>query len=917
MKKVLFYLLLFSLSLTQAQEIQLRTDSLKNKLAQSKGTQWIDIAVELASEISFKEPEYSEKLIEDAIEFSKNLDYQTGLANAYQVQALTYFDKNKYLSGVTLYGKSYKIFTTLDQHSEIAISLYGIASGLARIQRNKEAIDTLKYTLIHYYDSISPKKKSDIYQLLSKINKSEGETKLAINYIDTAIQVEKDAGLKESLASSYNSLGIIYSDISDFKNSLYYYDLFEENARDIKDTLLISYALHNKAVIYLDWGIYDEALTLFLKSQEIVEAKGLEEELIATKSAIASVYSEIGDSEKTKFYSYQALELAEKYNDIPVKAVILHNLGENLYEEQKYDSALIFLNASLRLEQQEGNTMGIAESKSMIGTVYTAQNKFNIAFKYFNEAEKVFIKFGSKQDLASLYIEYAKAHQKLDNDSLSVKYFQKGIEIAKAIGAQTVLAEGYKSASINYERLNRFEEALIYFKKSEEISKNIFSEHSTTRLEYMTARLESQEHEKELVQLENDKKVLTLETKNRTLLLIAAGIIFILTIAFFNWRFYMKRKAEIRLNKQYDILLESEQKIKALLDASFDSTLLVNLKGVILTINANNLDGFFTNTESMILKKLLNYFNTTNQKMLQKFFELVLNSKEPKEFQLHEENDIILNIKISPVLDISNKVGSLAFYIKNITQIEKDKKHRVKMEKQIIQTQKMETIGTLAGGIAHDFNNSLATIQGYVSMALEDIDSDSYLHRYLVNTQKAVTISRDTVKKLLAFSRTDDVVFDKIKLDDLINDSVDMVKGSKPKNINFKYPSSKSLFILLADKSQLTQVILNICNNAFHSIGDKKGEVEIGISETRKHPEFINKNMVIIKISDNGMGMSEDVKKRIFEPFFTTKKVGKGTGLGLSVVSGIIKKHNGKIEVSSEIGKGSTFSLFLPLIKNY
>ncbi|NOR87198.1 MAG: tetratricopeptide repeat protein [Bacteroidales bacterium] len=726
--------------------------------------------------------------------------------------------------------------------------------------------------------------------------------------------IEKNEALFSSLASSYNDLGIIYSDIGDFKNSLYYYDLFEESSRDIQDTLLVSYALHNKAIIYLDWGEYDEALKLFLESKELVQAQGYEDELVASISSIATVYHEIEDYSKARYYYYQALELADKHKNIPTKAVILHNLGEILFNEAKYDSSLILLNTSLRYEMEEGNTLGIAESKSMIGTVNIALNKYNIAFIYFNEAETVFERFGSKQNLASLYLEYAKAHQKLENDSLSIYYFQKGIDFATKIDAKNIMLEGYKSASINYERLLDYQQALIYYRKSISMADSLFNEKATMRMDYMTVKLETQEREKVFDQLENDQKVLKLETKTRTIYLGSAIIILILVIVFFNWRYYMKKRSEQSLSKQYDILLESEQKIKALLDASFDSTLLVNLGGEILTINNNNLNGFFSDTQAMLGMKLFRYFSPTNQKILEKFFELVLESKSPKETHIHEENKTILNIKISPVLGLKSEIGSLAFYIKDITQLEKDKLVKEQMEKQLIQTQKMETVGTLAGGIAHDFNNSLATIQGYVSMSLEDVDKESHLHRYLINTQKAVNLSRETVKKLLTFSRTDEVIFDKIELDQLICDSIDIIKGSKPKNIRLEYPETESGIELLAEKNQLTQVILNICTNAFHAIDEKKGKVQISLEKINKHPSFNFKNIAIIRISDNGLGMDEETRKRIFEPFFTTKAVGKGTGLGLSVVSGIIKQHNGDIKVKSEIGKGTTFSLYLPII---
>ena len=236
------------------------------------------------------------------------------------------------------------------------------------------------------------------------------------------------------------------------------------------------------------------------------------------------------------------------------------------------------------------------------------------------------------------------------------------------------------------------------------------------------------------------------------------------------------------------------------------------------------------------------------------------------------------------------------------------------MEGQIIQTQKMETIGTMAGGIAHDFNNYLATIKGYIDMSLEDVEKEHHVHTYLTNAMKAVKLSHLTVQKLLTFSRGKDIIMDKISFDQLLTDSIDIIKGSKPKNIDLIHPQENFNIELLADKNQITQVIINIITNAFHAIDVHKGTVRIEALPNMTLAEFEKKKMICIRISDDGIGMDEETIQRVFEPFFTTKEVGKGTGLGLSVVTGIVKQHSGKIMVESEFGKGTIFSLYLPII---
>ena len=916
MKQTLSILFFLLISVSYSQEYNSKVDSLKNQLLQSNGTQWIDVAIELSSYLGSEDINYSNTLIDDAIELSKNLDYKKGLGRAYLVKGELSYNIDKTITGVTYYGKSTDIFIDEDLHSLASDALIGMAEGFIRMYRNDLVKDTLMFALQQFSDSISPESKSELYYLLGESYRSEGRNNEAIDAIHKGIYVQKEHNLTEDLTESYNSLGIIYSEIGKNKEAIEYYDLSYTTAKKNFDTINMAGAIHNKAIIFFDWGLFDEALSQLLDSKELLQMIHRDDELAASFSTIAVVYHEIGNLLTAKEYYNKTIELADTYGDMGSKFIAMHNIGELLYEEKKYDSSLLFLNKALRYEMEQNNPMGIAESKSMIATLYVAIEKYSMAFTYFNEAEEVFTKFDNKRGLANLYIEYAKAHQKLRNDSLSISFYEKGINLANILNDRKLALGAYRDASENYERLGMHEKAFAFFKNYKNLIDSVFDKSSRSRIQYMSLKLENQQRDQDLISLESQQKMMKLESRNKSFLYFTAIIFLIIVAFFFSWRFNIKKKSEANLTKQYRALLETEQKVKALLDSSFDSTLLVDTNGVILTANNNNLNGFFDDLDSLINKNILLFFTPVNQKVINRFLELVLISNSPKDIHIQERNNTQLNIKISPVNDLSNNVKSLAFYIKDITQIEKDKEEKKKMESQLVQTQKMETVGTLAGGIAHDFNNYLATISGYISMSLEDVDKSSHVHKYLANTKKAVVLAQGTVKKLLAFSRSNDIIFDKVLISELLKDSNDMLKGSKPKNIQLleANPNGHSNSEILADKNQLTQVIINIGTNAFHAIDENKGIVKFETFVTKAHPSFLNKEMICIQIKDNGIGMEAETQKRIFEPFYTTKEVGKGTGLGLSVVSGIINQHKGKIEVESEFGEGTTFSIFLPII---
>jgi PAS domain S-box-containing protein len=243
-----------------------------------------------------------------------------------------------------------------------------------------------------------------------------------------------------------------------------------------------------------------------------------------------------------------------------------------------------------------------------------------------------------------------------------------------------------------------------------------------------------------------------------------------------------------------------------------------------------------------------------------------------------------------------------------------ERKH---LEEQIVQSHKMEAIGTLAGGIAHDFNNMLAVIIGNAELALDDIPEDEPSRHNLEVIIKASRRCRDLVRQILTFSRKDTSQQKNQPLAPLIDESLKFLRASIPSTIEMKLDINTKSDTARVNEAQFQQIIVNLGTNAAHAMREDGGLLHLSLDdETLDDASGTEPSRYLnLTVTDTGTGMDEGVKKRIFDPFFTTKKVGEGTGMGLAVVHGIVAAHNGLITVHSEPGKGSSFSILIPKTK--
>ena len=369
----------------------------------------------------------------------------------------------------------------------------------------------------------------------------------------------------------------------------------------------------------------------------------------------------------------------------------------------------------------------------------------------------------------------------------------------------------------------------------------------------------------------------------------------------------------------------SEEKIRRLstiVEYSDDAIISKTMEGIVTSWN-HGAEKLFGYTEQEMLGNTMNILYPSNS---QNEEQIILDTVSRGESVDHFETTrvckdgtlIDISATISPIRDQSGGITGVSAVTHDITARKKSEQDHAKLESQLQQSQKMEAIGLLAGGVAHDFNNQLGVILGYSDLELMKMDASQPHYAAFVEINKAADRSANLTRQLLAFARKQTVVPKVIDLNETISGMLKMLQRLIGENIHLSWQPAPDLWPVKIDPSQIDQILANLCVNARDAITDT-GKINI---ETRnstidasycyQHVDAVPGEYLQFAVSDDGVGMNKETILRIFEPFYTTKERGKGTGLGLSTVYGIVKQNYGFINVYSEPGKGTTFTIYLP-----
>lgn len=414
----------------------------------------------------------------------------------------------------------------------------------------------------------------------------------------------------------------------------------------------------------------------------------------------------------------------------------------------------------------------------------------------------------------------------------------------------------------------------------------------------------------------NAKKY-NLEIYNYFYVVLVLILLFLIYVAFSNI-YQTNTNLEKLINEKTKRLRQSEEKLLITLNSICDGVLATDTKGTIVNMNpvAEKILGIsLKKGRGKPAKELVHIYEMdSNRPIVQGGDNLISNKIEMVGKITRESEDKFLSVTLSPIKDIQNNNVGIVYVIRDITE-------ELKANEQARHSQKMESIGQLAGGIAHDFNNMLGGILGAAELLEIEFDekSDPDVIENIELIKSSANLAADLTNQLLQFSRKNGANSSEQSIDELLKSTILLLQRSIDKKIELHLNSNeeRELYIM-CDKAQLQNAFLNLGVNARDALNDK-GKIEYSVTLEKvangQIPDLHAGTYVKVAVTDNGSGMSKEIQTKIFEPFFTTKDQGKGTGLGLAAVYSTIKDHHGTVAVESTLGFGTTFTVYIPLLR--
>lgn len=606
-------------------------------------------------------------------------------------------------------------------------------------------------------------------------------------------------------------------------------------------------------------GNLPEGLEFFQQQFEIAQQLGdkSNQAMALTNFGLIHASSDDYTSEYDKYQ--QALTIYTEIKNKNGQALVLNNIGMNLCSREEHDQGLKSAFEALELAKSTENQNLQLHILDTIGLIYLQLQDYHSAQNYVEQVIELSDVLDMKLHKATALLRMGQLHQLQKKQGKALDYLNQSQLLLEKINNKDELVECHLTLSQIHEQNSNHAKALFHYKQYHKVKERILNEDTYRKIRNLQV---------------------THEVENAA--------------------------------KAY---------VDNILRSMIDTLIVISPNGRIRTINQATLD-LLEYEEQELVGKSANMViyeeksaiqdkkvrSTDIEKGFIQGIEKIYLTKSGKKVQMLFSS--------STMKDAEGKIQGTVCIAKDITRNKQAEEEQLALKEQLQQSQKMESLGTLASGIAHDFNTLISTIIGYSDIIAKELPKDSVIQDDLLAIGKVGVRAKNLVKQIQDFSRPKSIKKTSFNIVSAVRSSVEFIRKTLPSTIEIQavYPDDE--VIIYANESQINQIILNLCLNARDFMVNGIGilDIKLNIVANFKSAEGIHQgNYLKIQVSDNGKGIDSKLVDRIFDPYFTTKKIGRGNGLGLSVVQRIIYNQKGHIFVESELGTGTTFLIYLPI----
>jgi|GEM_PF-1035965 len=708
----------------------------------------------------------------------------------------------------------------------------------------------------------------------------------ALENYRTALKIREEIRDKPGIATTYNNIGVFYSNQGNYSQALKNYRSALKIREEINDKQGIAACYHNIGMIYNNQGDYPEAMKMAIAALKVHMETGDKYATAKSYASIAAIYQNLDNYTESLKNSLFALKAYEEVGDKNGIGETYTNIGNAYFGQGNYAEALRNYLAGLKIAEEIGVKVGIAYAHHNTGLVYSVQGNYPEAMRSYLAALKIREEIGEKHGLAGSYAAIGELYLKQGKTVEAKEWTTKGLKLGEEIGAKTLIGSSYALLASADTTLGNYKGAYENYTMYTRYKDSLFNEENTKKLTRLETQYEFDKREDSL-KVENEKRELMLQKEMQ------------LTALRFE---YEKKQAAARSEKEKQQLQYEEE----------------------------------------LNRQRINHEYEQKQQQLEAEHQKNLAAEKAKQESQKAASERTRNLLFGGIALLALVAGFLYWNNrqkqKAKSKVEKAYSELKATQQQLIQSEKMASLGALTAGIAHEIQNPLNFVNNFSEVSKELLDEmqealekgDMEDARDIVSDviQNLEKINHhgnragDIVKSMLQHSRTSSGKKELTDLNVLCDEYLRLAyhgllakdkSGTTARlNITHKTDLDSSLSKVNIVQQEMGMVILNLINNAFYAVTEKKKQNEDGYEPVVTVSTKKQNAKVEIKVTDNGTGIPQKNRDKIFQPFFTTKPTGQGTGLGLSLSYDIVKAHGGDLVVESTEGSGTSFRIILP-----